>query len=69
LEIIGEAVNHLPDEIRKNYPDVPWRQISGMRNVIIHEYFGVTMEMIWLVATEDIVELKTNIVKILNSIT
>ena len=67
LEIIGEAVKHLPDKIRKNHPDVPWRQIAGMRDVIVHEYFGITLEMVWIVATEDIVDLKEEIAQILNS--
>ncbi len=65
LEIIGEGVKHLPEEIRKKHPDVPWRQIAGMRDIIIHEYFGVTLEMIWVVATEDIVDLKENVKKII----
>jgi len=67
LEIIGEAVKHLPDEIRENHPDVPWRQIAGMRDIIMHEYFGVTLEMIWVVSTEDILDLKENVEKILDS--
>jgi uncharacterized protein with HEPN domain len=67
LEIIGEAVKHLHEEIRENHPDIPWRQIAGMRDIIIHEYFGITLNMIWVVATEDILELKTKIDEIINS--
>jgi uncharacterized protein with HEPN domain len=67
LEIIGEAVKHLPDEIREDHPDIPWRQIAGMRDIIIHEYFGITLEMVWVVATEDILDLKTRIEEIIES--
>lgn len=67
LEIIGEAVKHLPDEIREDHPDVPWRQIAGMRHIIIHEYFGITLEMVWVVATEDILDLKTKVEEIIES--
>ena len=67
LEIIGEAVKHLPDEIRNDHPDVPWRQIAGMRDIIIHEYFGITPEMVWVVATEDILDLKTKVEEIIES--
>lgn len=67
LEIIGEAVKNLPLEIRKNYPNVPWRQIAGMRDVIIHEYFGITLEMIWIASTKDIQELKVNVEEIIKS--
>ena len=67
LEIIGEAVKHLSDEIREDHPDVPWRQIAGMRDIIIHEYFGITLEMVWVVATEDILDLKTKVEEIIES--
>lgn len=67
LEIIGEAVKHLSDEIREAHPDIPWRQIAGMRDIIIHEYFGVTLEMIWIVATDDILDLKTKVEEIIES--
>lgn len=67
LEIIGEAVKQIPENIRNEYKDIQWRQISGMRDVIIHQYFGVTLEMIWIVANEDIVILKNQIVEILKT--
>jgi uncharacterized protein with HEPN domain len=67
LEIIGEAVKHLPDEIREDHPDIPWRQIAGMRDIIIHEYFGITLEMVWVVATEDILDLKAKVEEIIES--
>jgi uncharacterized protein with HEPN domain len=67
LEIIGEAVKHLPEEIREDHPDIPWRQIAGMRDIIIHEYFGVTLNMVWIVATDDILDLKTKVEKIIET--
>ncbi len=66
LEIIGEAVKNISDNIRKKYPEIPWKQIAGMREVLIHAYFGVNLRRVWKVAVEDIPELKPKIVKILN---
>lgn len=53
LEIIGEAVKNLPDDIKKDYPEVEWRKIAGLRDILIHAYFGVDLEVIW-----DIVKIK-----------
>ncbi len=47
FEIIGEAAGHIPFEIQNQYPAIPWRQIKSMRNIMIHEYFGVDLEIIW----------------------
>lgn len=47
FEIIGEASKNIPEVIRKAYPGIPWGQMSGMRDVLIHEYFGVDLETVW----------------------
>ncbi len=52
LEIIGEAVKGLSEEIRSANPDVPWKQIAGMRDVLIHHYFGVKMDIVWQVVAD-----------------
>lgn len=64
LEVIGEAVNNIPKEFRDKYSKIPWRKISGIRNVLIHEYFGVNMKRVWKVIVEDISKLKEDIIKI-----
>ncbi len=66
LEIIGEAVKHLSHDLRSRYPLVPWQDIAGVRDKLIHEYFGVDIDQIWLMACEDIPLLKSNISKILD---
>lgn len=47
LEIIGEAVKHLPDDVRTRSSEVDWKKIAGLRDILIHEYFGVNIEVIW----------------------
>lgn len=64
IEIIGEAVKNIPEEFKKKYPDIPWRAISGMRDVLIHEYFGIDLKLTWRVVEFKIPELKTNILAI-----
>jgi uncharacterized protein with HEPN domain len=58
LETIGEATKHLPDDFRLRYPDVPWKQIAGLRDVLIHEYFNVRMMRVWYVVVNDLQALK-----------
>jgi len=65
LEIIGEAVNNLPEEIKSENPDIPWKEAIGMRNKVIHEYFGVDDEILWKTATDDLPAFKEQISKLL----
>jgi uncharacterized protein with HEPN domain len=58
LEIIGEAVKHVPEDVRTAHPEVPWKEIAGLRDILIHEYFGVKPERIWMVVSRDLPELK-----------
>lgn len=58
LEIIGEAARYLPDSLHQAYPEVPWRQMVGMRNRMIHEYFNVDLTVVWEVTQNDISTLK-----------
>lgn len=65
LEIIGEAVKQIPDEIRQKYSQVPWKEMAGMRDKLIHFYFGVDYRLVWKAITERLPEVKRTIQKIL----
>jgi uncharacterized protein with HEPN domain len=54
LEIIGEAANHISKEITNLFPDIEWREISGLRNLLVHEYFGVDLLIVWEVIQFDL---------------
>lgn len=67
IEIIGEAIRNLPPELKKENKDVSWQDIMDMRNKIIHEYFGVDLELVWEVVQKDVPELKDKVKEILSS--
>lgn len=54
LTIIGEASRHIPNEIQSRYPDVPWREMQAMRNLVVHEYHGVSTHIIWKTAKDNL---------------
>ena len=66
LEIIGEATGKIPKEVRMRYPNVPWDEIIGMRNRLIHEYFGVDLDIVWQTIQDDLMPLDAAIKAILN---
>jgi uncharacterized protein with HEPN domain len=65
LEVIGEAVRNVPEDIRDKYPEIAWRRIAGLRNILTHEYFAVSTTIIWDIATNKLPLLERQINKIL----
>lgn len=54
LEIIGEASNNIPEEVTSKYPELPWKKMYGLRNLIAHEYFGIDYENIWKIISDEL---------------
>jgi uncharacterized protein with HEPN domain len=67
LEIIGEAVRNIPDSFRNKHKKTPWKKIAGLRDVLIHEYFGVDIKLVWEIVNKDIPKLKKQIVSLLET--
>jgi uncharacterized protein with HEPN domain len=66
IEIIGEATKKLSDELKQNYPNIEWKAIAGMRDRLIHDYFGIDYEIVWDVVINKIPQLHTEIQQIIN---
>ena len=69
LEIIGEAVKNLPDEMKNAHPEVEWRKIAGLRDILIHAYFGIDTEVVWDIVKNKLPELKEKVERMLNEST
>lgn len=66
LQVIGEAARALPEQVRQQYPDIPWNNIVGMRSVLVHEYFGVDFDILWTTIQNDLPPLRTRLQSILD---
>jgi len=65
LEIIGEAAKHIPPDIRSRYPEVEWPKIAGLRDVVVHEYFGLDEDILWDVVQNHVPVLLNHVLRIL----
>ncbi|GIW47701.1 MAG: DUF86 domain-containing protein [Deltaproteobacteria bacterium] len=68
FEIIGEAAKHIPEDLRQKYPDIPWKEMAGFRDKLIHFYFGIKYELVWNTIKMELPELKTKIEKVLSEL-
>ena len=68
LEIMGEAAKKIPDNLRRKYSKIPWKEMAGIRVKLIHEYHGVDLEIIWKVVKEELPPVKPNILKMLKEL-
>lgn len=65
LEVIGEATKRIPNSLKNRYPDVPWQEMAGIRDKLIHDYFGVNIEVVWNTMKQDLPSLRLQIKRII----
>ena len=65
LEVVGEATKSVSDDVRNKYPEIPWRNLAGMRDKLIHHYFGVDLELLWTTVNQDLPQLLEQLDRVL----
>jgi len=68
LQLLGESVKRVSDELKERYPEVPWRDIAAFRNVLVHDYMGIDLDLVWGIVTERIAPLQRQIEQILGEV-
>ena len=68
MNVIGEATKNLSQEIRDNYPDIPWKRMAGMRDVLIHQYHGIDLEVVWQTINQELPEVGQRIGQIIEEL-
>jgi uncharacterized protein with HEPN domain len=68
IEIVGEATKRIPDSIREKYPEIPWRDMAGIRDRLVHGYFKVNLEIVWMTVTIEFPELRPKMEEVLSDV-
>ena len=68
IQIIGEAVSRLTDEFKSAHADIPWKQIEKMRHILMHDYYKVNFDFVWLVVKDDLIPLRESLTRIIMSV-
>ena len=68
IEVVGEATKHIPDSIREKYPDIPWNDLAGIRDRLVHGYFKVNLEIVLTTVTQEFPDLRPKMEKVLSDI-